>query len=243
MTNLFFTIIGNFITCSYTKNFTVFDLLRRPLVFGGVKQNDMFLIKIPKGLPWEETVLSIENHFTSKLKDLAIKKGVKEADKNSNVIIIESSALESLLYFDKKVEFYSCSLIYSPWYRFVSEPFQIGLVDNFKTHIMETILYFLRSKGVICETGKGNSNGSSVVLKNQYLGISEIYIEEKTSLEKIVLVGESGTSEINFSNKSLVLCEDHDLLLFNALENVDEGSLINIKLIKSKHRIELIYDK
>lgn len=212
-------------------------------MFGGVKQEGMFLIKIPKGLPWEETVLSIENHFTSKLKDLAIKKGVKEADKNSNVVIIESTALESLLYFDRKIELSSCNLIYSPWYRFVSEPFQIGSVDNFKNHIMGTILYFLRSKGVSYEAVKDNDSGSSVVLKNQYLGISEIYIEEKNSLEKIILVGNNGTSEIDFSNKSLVLCDDHDVLLFNALENVDEGSLINIKLVKSKHCVELIYDK
>ena len=143
MTNLLFLILGNFITCSYTRNFTVFDLLRKPLIFKGTRQENLFLINVPKGLPWDESLLSIEGIFCSKLKDLAIKKGQKEADKNNTLVIIDAQALDTMLYFSKKIESQSCSLIYSPWYRFVSEPFHIGDIESFLSHISRVFLYLI----------------------------------------------------------------------------------------------------
>ena len=74
MTSLFFIILSNFITCSFARNFTVFELLKKPIVFKGVRQESFYVFDVPKGIPIDETILVIDNSFTSKLKDLALKK-------------------------------------------------------------------------------------------------------------------------------------------------------------------------
>ena len=53
----FFITVGTFITSSYTRDFTLFDILRKPLNFPIVRKGDMFVTKNPKGFPWQETIL------------------------------------------------------------------------------------------------------------------------------------------------------------------------------------------
>ena len=103
MINLVFLVISNFISCAYHGNFTVFELLKRPLVFKGSRQENFFVVSVPKGLPWEETVLVIEGIFTSKLKDLAIKKGVKSQNDQNNFILIDAQSLEVFLSLDNSI--------------------------------------------------------------------------------------------------------------------------------------------
>ena len=135
-----------FISCSYQR-FTVFELLKRPMVFKRSRQENFFVVSVPKGLPWEETVLVIEGVFTSKLKDLAIKKGAQSQNDQNNFILIDAQSLE-VLKLDDSERLTSCQLVYSPWYRFVSEPFEIGEVRKITSHILGCISYFLRSKDI-----------------------------------------------------------------------------------------------
>ena len=94
MINLVFLVISNFISCAFRRNFTVFELLKRPLVFKGSRQENSFVVSVPKGLPWEETVLVIEDVFTSKLKDLAIKKRAQSQNDDNNFVLIDAQSLE-----------------------------------------------------------------------------------------------------------------------------------------------------
>lgn len=243
MTNLLFLIIGNFITCSYARNFTVFDLLRKPLVFKGIRQENFYLINVPKGLPWEESVLSIENDFCSKLKDLAIKKGQKEADKNNTLVIIDAQALDTMLYFSKKLSMQSCNLIYSPWYRFVSEPFKIGDINSFSEHIGGVFLYSLQQQSVKADLIKKSDSEDVVVLESNYYGFNEIVITKDNGLKKLSLRGGTGSSELDFVEKKILLNKGHDLLLFDALVKVGDGDLKNIKINKTDKDIELSYEK
>ena len=86
MDKLLFVIIGNFITCCYSRNFTVFELLRKPLEFPCTRQENFFVAKIPKGLPWQDFVLFAGDGFVSKFKDLAVKKGVKDAGEKDDFV-------------------------------------------------------------------------------------------------------------------------------------------------------------
>ena len=96
---------------------------------------------MPKGLPWEETVLVVEGVFTSKLKDLAIKKGVQSQNDQNNFILIDASHWK-FLRLGESERLASCQLVYSPWYRFVSEPFEIGEVGKITSHIFRVHLIF-----------------------------------------------------------------------------------------------------
>ena len=74
---LFFIVIGNFITSSYAKDFTLFDLLRKPINFPIVRKGNMFVTKIPKGFPWQETVLLLGADFVTKIKDVPVEKAFR----------------------------------------------------------------------------------------------------------------------------------------------------------------------
>ena len=213
MTNLLFLIVGNFITCSYARNFTVFDLLRKPLVFNGVRQENFFLINIPKGLPWEDSILSVDSEFYSKLKDVAVKKTQKAADKDNNLVIIDAQALESMVYFEKKLFCQHCQLIYSPWYRFVSEPFEIGKIDVFFDHICGSLLYLLVQNNIDAEIDKKSDREDTILIKSSYRDLEQIIIGKSNGLEKITLLGSTGKSELNFVEKKILLKQDHDSLI------------------------------
>ena len=45
----FFMMIGNFITSAFTKDFTAFELLRKPILFPGQKQEIFSYLKYQKG--------------------------------------------------------------------------------------------------------------------------------------------------------------------------------------------------
>ena len=52
-------------------------------------------------MPWEDSILSVDSEFYSKLKDVAVKKTQKAADKDNNLVIIDAQALESMVHFEK----------------------------------------------------------------------------------------------------------------------------------------------
>ena len=79
---------------------------------------------MPKAIPVEETILVIDNSFRSKWKDLALKKGIKKKIKITT-IILDADSLQNLIHFDEAIQFESFSLVYSPWYRFVSSRFTL----------------------------------------------------------------------------------------------------------------------
>ena len=99
-----------------------FELLRRPIEFPCTRQENYFVSKIPKGLPWQDFVLSIEGQFLSKLKDIGVQKGIKSADDKNDFIFFDIAPIESSLSFDERVKLGQGKLIYSPWFRFVVEP-------------------------------------------------------------------------------------------------------------------------
>ena len=221
MTNLLFLIIGNFITCSYARNFTVFDLLRQPLVFNGWKQERFFVFNVPKGLPIGETIFIADDLFSSKLKDLAIKKEVKEKDKNNNFIILDSLALEDSIVFDQSVRFKSYALVYSPWYRFVSEPFSIGEITLFSDHILGTFSYALRSQGIDSTLIKSNESESLLNLSSEYNGFDKIVLRHSSGIESIRLEGNNIYSELSLSEKEISFRNSHDFLLFSVLSKIE----------------------
>ena len=55
-----FLVIGNFLSCCFSKNFTAFELLRRPLIFKMQREKNFLMTQIPKGIPWTESVLKID---------------------------------------------------------------------------------------------------------------------------------------------------------------------------------------
>ena len=53
----------------------------------------MFVTKIPKGFPWQETVLLLGADFVTKIKDVPVGKGIQK-DENGDYLVINGSELE-----------------------------------------------------------------------------------------------------------------------------------------------------
>ena len=47
------------------------------------RQGNMFVTKIPKGFPWQETVLLLGTDFVTKTKDVPVRKGLQNLTINS----------------------------------------------------------------------------------------------------------------------------------------------------------------
>ena len=58
-------------------------------------------------------MLVIEGVFTSKLKDLAIKKGAQSQNDQNNFILIDAQSFRSFLKLDDSERLTSCQLVYS----------------------------------------------------------------------------------------------------------------------------------
>tara|TARA_A100001015_G_scaffold318033_1_gene436653 strand:- start:475 stop:1212 length:738 start_codon:yes stop_codon:yes gene_type:complete len=242
LTSLLFLIISNFITCSYTRNFTVFELLKKPLFFSGTRQENFFIFRLPKAIPYEETVLVIDGFFSSKLKDLAIKKGVQEKDKENHYVVIDINFLESSLSFDGSIRSEAVSLVYSPWYRFVAEPFQIGMGNLIGEHVLGVFAYALATNNIPSNMSKDVESVYQLNLEQEYCGFEKITIVEKDILQEIKLEGANGLSKLNLIDKRIVLSKYHEPNLFAAINEIGEEGLKNISITKSDFAVELAYE-
>jgi len=215
-------------------------LLRRQLEFPLQKQNEFLISKIPKGLNWNDCFLLIGDQFVSKVKDVAIAKGVKEADKESNVFFIKVSHLEENLNFDNKVQINEGILVYSPWFRFIKEPFDFLDREVNSKYIMKTLLYIARQNKIEAELRNDEHENESLIFVNKFKGADRLEIEFEKSLEKLSLVGTKGSSILDFRNQKITLFADHDKVLFNALSHSEDRCFKNLILKKTDETIEMV---
>ena len=237
--HLFFLIIGNFITSCYSKNFTAFNLLRRQLEFPLVKQNQFLITKIPKGINWNDCFIFAGDQFVSKVKDVAVTKGVKKADEENDLFYFDVSFLEQALTFENKMEISQGALVYSPWFRFIKEPFDFLDQEIKGDYIVKALLYVARLNKIDAFVEKREDSVDSLIFKNTFKGASRLDIVFKQSLESIALVSEKGSSIIDFNKYKICLFVDHNRGLFEALTRSKEGVFKNLEVNKNDQIIEL----
>ena len=143
--------------------------------------------------------------------------------------------MESYVNFDKTLHIDSVSLVYSPWYRFVSEPFRIGDVDLINDHIIGVFSYGLRSQNVLSKLRRNSMSETALILESNYYGFDKVTVYHHSTLEKIQLEGSKGCSILDLTNKTIMLSRGHDELLFSALNKVENGALQNISITKNKY--------
>ena len=238
--HLFFLIIGNFITSCYSKNFTVFNLLRRQLEFPLVKQNQFLVTQIPKGINWNDCFIFAGDQFVSKVKDVAVAKGIKKADEKNDLFYFDVSFLEEALSFENKIEISQGKLVYSPWFRFIKEPFDFLDQEIKGDYIVKALLYVARLNRIDVFLQKREDGVDSLIFKNKFKGAVKLDIVFKQSLESIALVSEKGSSIIDFNNYKISLFVDHNKVLFEALIRSKEGGFRNLEINKNDQIIELV---
>ena len=240
LNHLFFLIVGNFVTACYNKNFTVFNLLRRQLEFRLQKQDNFLIAKIPKGINWNDCFISIGDKFISKVKDVAVAKGTKEVDKENDVFFFNVSLLEETLYFGERTEINEGTLIYSPWFRFIKEPFDF--IDHHVNgkYIINALLYILRLNAIEATTSVGDHTTNSIIFKKNFRGATKIDVVFNDSLENITLSGDKGFSMLDLKNQKIILFSKHDEVLFNALMQSKDEVFKNLKIKKRELQIEIV---
>jgi hypothetical protein len=91
------TLLGNFITSCYTKNWLWQDLLRKPLYFRGSIQNTKLLVfKLPLWLPYNDCILLTNGAgIESKLKDLFLAMKVEKQENANQLLILNVDIITS----------------------------------------------------------------------------------------------------------------------------------------------------
>ena len=56
------------------------------------------MAKIPKGLPWQETVVIMGDEFATKTKDIPVRKGIQKADEANDFLCLMQKSLTRLFY-------------------------------------------------------------------------------------------------------------------------------------------------
>jgi hypothetical protein len=139
-----FTVLGNFITSCYTKNWLWQDLLRKPLYYKASLQKEKFLVfQLPLWLPFKDSILIAENAgIESKLKDLFLPMQVEKQSDSSQLLILNVDSIKLLLGPHNNAE-----LVYWPGYRFVVEPMTYKKEIAPALYMLKALDYILRVAG------------------------------------------------------------------------------------------------
>ena len=175
-----FTVLGNFITSCYTKNWLWQDLLRKPLFYKGSLQNERFLVfQLPIWLPFNDCILiSKSAGIESKLKDLFIPMQVQKQDEANQFLILNAERFTSLLSPNNDAE-----LVYWPVYRFVIEPMTYRKENTPSLYMLKAFDYILRVTGPEVELDEQQQSLSTSSLSLRVSGNSTIDSVELTESE------------------------------------------------------------
>ncbi len=175
-----FTVLGNFITSCYTKNWLWHDFLRKPLFYKGSLQNERFLVfQLPIWLPFDDCILiSKSAGIESKLKDLFIPMQVQKQDEANQFLILNAERFTSLLSPNNDAE-----LVYWPVYRFVIEPMTYRKENTPSLYMLKAFDYILRVAGQEVELDEQQQSLSTSSLSLRVSGNSTIDSVELTESE------------------------------------------------------------
>ncbi len=240
---LFFIVIGNFITSSYAKDFTLFELLRKPINFPIVRKGNMFVTKIPKGFPWQETVLLLGSDFVTKIKDVPVGKGIQKGDENGDYLVIDGAELEKKVFGWGGSQVSTGTLTYSPFYRFFTEPFLFNMSENLSMYLSNAIAYKLRGEGIENRVVYQDSDRYRVFIDDPKFPFTMVELAGEQSFEWLELSSSEHSSRLDLPGRKISIAMRHSPLCFNALLKTETNVLKNIQLIKGDERIELIYEQ
>ena len=238
----FFITVGTFITSSYTRDFTLFDILRKPLNFPLVRNGNMFVTKIPKGFPWQETVLLLGDDFVTKTKDVPVRKGLQKSDNNSDLFLIDGSALQTKVFGWNDAEMNNGMLSYSPIYRFFTEPFLFDMHEDICRYLSKAFSYMLRREGINIEVEGHVAGTYEIVVKDKKLPFTKLVFSGVNSFDSLEITGSEQVSSVDLSARRLCIAKKHSPNCFSALSKTGERSLKNIFLNKAGERIEVNYE-
>tara|TARA_B100000575_G_scaffold286563_1_gene283521 strand:+ start:937 stop:1698 length:762 start_codon:yes stop_codon:yes gene_type:complete len=241
---IIFLVIGNFITSCFSKNFTPFELLRRPIRFKLRREQNFLVAEIPKGIPWTDSILKIDKVIATRVRDIPVQKGLKEVDKKNDLFLIDISFfLRNIKEASPDVLLQTGELTYSPWYRFVNEPYIFNLDKTSTNYVAQAIAYILKSQELEVSIDNNPSNNcSTVVVSDPDSVVDKIEIEGESEISEIRIISNEGISFLSLKNKNLSLHQDHSKTCFDALDRADPNIFENVRLVKNKKNIELNYE-
>ncbi len=227
-----FTVLGNFITSCYTKNWLWQDLLRRPLYFKGELQKGAFLVfALPAWLPYNDCILLTgENGIESKLKDLFLPAQVQKQNEKQQTLILNVERLQAAL-----SPMASFELVYWPGYRFVVEPMTYRKDVSPAVYMLHAFDYILRVTGSSVEVDAARQ---SLTTSAFTLGVSG-----ENTLDSIELIDSDGRSYWNLAEKVIRLEGTRFKMFRGALERMlaSGSSLENCSTAVDAESAELRY--
>jgi hypothetical protein len=227
-----FTVLGNFITSCYTKNWAWQDLLRRPIYYKGSLQKGKFLVfTLPNWFPYNDSILLTgQGGIESKLKDLFLPTQVQKQGDNQQLLILNIEGLTSLIALHRDFE-----LVYWPGYRFVVEPMTYSKEVSPAHYFLKAFDYMLRIRGqsVDLDLTQQSLRVSNFVLK----------VDGGQTLNSIHISGLEGTSVWDLAKKTILLRGSPFGMFLSALRDMNDSTvrLKNCSIVITDDSVELKY--
>ncbi len=227
-----FTVLGNFITSCYTKNWLWQDLLRKPLFYKGSLQKEKFLVfQLPIWLPFEDCILIAKSAgIESKLKDLFLPMQVEKQIDTNQLLLLNVDGIKSLLEPRNNAE-----LVYWPGYRFVIEPMTYRKEITPSLYMLKAFDYILRVAGQEVELDEKRRS-----LRTSSLSLR---VNGNSTIDSIELTESEGRSFWSLAEKVIRLEGTKFEIFCSALNNMRlaEATLEHCLVQASPQSVELRY--
>ena len=150
--------------------------------------------------------------------------------------------METLLYKKDGAQLTEGLLTYSPFYRFVTEPFVFNIEKNVPAYVSNALGYMLRTKDVKNVIRENDSGYFEVIIEDSDCSLKKISVIGNNRLDRLELQGQNSLSILDLSEKKICISSEHSKVCFAALFKSNSSDLKNLSLAKSEERIEISYD-
>ena len=203
---LVFIVVGNFITSSFVRDFTLFELLRMPLKFPISKSGKFFIAKDSEGSTLARISIFLGETFVTKVKDIPVRKGLQKADDKNDYFVIDSESLEKLIFNVDQLDISEGISHLFSLLQVVTEPFMFDMEKNVSEYVSNALGYILRSGGGISNLVENGKDGrSDVLVSESKLPLEKIAVVGKDRLDKLELHGGKASSELDLVDKKDII--------------------------------------
>ena len=225
--------VAVFITASRSKNFSIAELARAPVVAAGNIDGAIGQIVLPSWYPVQDALCRTgDDSIYCRMADLPLAREVKRIDQNNSRLLLD---FRPVSHQPLSTTF---SLTYFPWFRFLSEPINFDAVGRVAAYVGDCFSFLLKKCGF--ETTLSQTSDTCTLRST--IGI-EIQVTGMNALNQISITYGDNVTCFDFANKRIMV---NEMMFASAYQAVDQilttgDALTNVRIEKRDRHVMLQY--
>ena len=225
--------VAVFITASRSRNFSITELARAPVVVTGNIDGAIGQIVLPSWFPVQDALCRTgDDGIYCRMADLPVAREVKRIDQNNSRLLLDFRPVS------RHPLSTTFSLTYFPWFRFLSEPINFDAVGKVAAYVGDCFSFLLKKCGFEATL----SRTSDTCTLRSAIGI-EIQLTGMNALSQISIVSGDNVTCFDFAKKLVVV---NEVMFASAYQAVDQilatgDTLANVSIEKRDRHVMLQY--